>query len=287
MFNSFIIIHRNRSLLLDKCLQAISLSVKHATKDHEVVLVSLGDNHIANNHGMRIKQFRVDYVDVFWKTKALNFAAKRSEGNFITVMDSDCLMMCNFIPTVEKFFSESSHSNAKLAYKVKYMDRISTKAVCHSGLSCRLLHRFCLDRISQYKKGTDKFCISDKVLFLDQLPEDARNDPLLYQKYVVGYSQFTMLKDNFMEMGGYDERMKGWGAEDKDFNIRARKFLQNGHGLSQDDVVLYHMFHDPSPNWIEKQYYIQNTAILKQNIANNTIKLPKGEDWGEFQCLVR
>lgn len=250
---------------------------------NEIILVSLGDSTIIKKYGIDLKYYFINYHDVFWKTKAINFAVKKATGEFITLIDVDCLMTCNFIPLIETFFLLKEHSDAKLSYRVKYMDPTNTNSLCSiPRLSCQNISEICLNKITQYKKGVDKFCVSDKILFLEQLPPNVKNDPFLYEKYVAGYSQFTMSKSNFIKIGGFDERIIGWGSEDKDFNIRAHKFLNNGYGLPPNDLVLFHMYHEPSANWTEKQYYQRNKNILKENINKNIVKLPVNDKWGEF-----
>ena len=69
------------------------------------------------------------------------------------------------------------------------------------------------------------------------------------------------------EIGGFNELFRGWGGEDDEFSLRARKLAGTGkivHG-DQYDFNLYHLFHNRTTDCTEKQSgYQHNLRELRK-----------------------
>ena len=68
-----------------------------------------------------------------------------------------------------------------------------------------------------------------------------------YERRPVGNSQWCMLRENFLWLGGMDERFSGWGFEDHEFNLRA--FEHFGQTIMHATSELLHLGHSREADW--------------------------------------
>jgi GT2 family glycosyltransferase len=74
-------------------------------------------------------------------------------------------------------------------------------------------------------------------------------------------------RKKFLEIGGYNEKFRGWGGEDDEFSIRARALANTGKVANGElyDFNLYHLFHNRTQDCTENQPgYQANVAELRK-----------------------
>ena len=87
-----------------------------------------------------------------------------------------------------------------------------------------------------------------------------------------GFFHFFYKKNILEKVGGYDERISGWGLEDDDFIDRCKKSeitLQ----CMKDRLPLYHVVHNYNPIWKNEARKEVNIKIKKENEKNNITKI--------------
>ena len=146
----------------------------------------------------------------------------------------------------------------------------------------------CLDDIS--KKVEDKKIIipqgkDDLGDFLLSLPFKKEQD-----KYEV-YNNITrrlntnlpfymgVTKQDFFEIGGYDENMSGHSFEDNDF---VRRLLWNNCQIIQTENKVVHLYHERPKNIKQTQQYLYNQNIYKTKTIKDVIA-NKNKNWGFYE----
>jgi len=88
---------------------------------------------------------------------------------------------------------------------------------------------------------------------------------------------------------GFDERMKFWGAEDRDLWKRAGLDGMDRYrinDLKEDDTEIYHQFHDDCLSWDQSRLTKEEAAQIKWNklLADKDYTLMRNNDnWGLWQ----
>jgi glycosyltransferase involved in cell wall biosynthesis len=75
---------------------------------------------------------------------------------------------------------------------------------------------------------------------------------------------FTIKKDLYMKVGGFDPIYCGWGSEDSDFRFRALATMQNLKKYGQIKKDLIHTWHEVS-------YDVSSKDVEKNNLQNSKI----------------
>jgi GT2 family glycosyltransferase len=85
-------------------------------------------------------------------------------------------------------------------------------------------------------------------------------------EWMMGGCSFAK-RDKFLEIGGFNEKFRGWGGEDDEFGSRARKLLRVGKVVQGDlyDFNLYHLYHSRTIDCTQDQSgYQANVAELRR-----------------------
>ena len=245
--NSIIVSFRDRLDRLRLFLEALNQSM---TEDCEMIFVAQWDekypifNYLSYFIDINInyKWLWVEKAGLFCKSMLQNRAVKESTGEYITILDIDCL-----VPNL--FF-----------YEMEYPE---DKRLCHNV--------YMIDRQQSVKmldKGMPEF-------------NDMVNKKKTYQKCWIGdsrlqgNSQITIKRKFFDEVGGFDEFFEGYGPEDGDLNTR---FDKSGIIPVENKIhFLYHIAHNYSKDWRNqkeedknRKYYFENAK--KQKSSNDRLK---------------
>lgn len=88
--------------------------------------------------------------------------------------------------------------------------------------------------------------------------------------------------DNFYRVGGFDERFKGWGAEDDAFFNKCLAYKLNVHRASSNMVHLYH------PDVCQKYDNYANNLILYNKIfSEEKFKIYQSSESIKFNHLIK
>ena len=180
----------------------------------------------------------------FQKTKILNKAVDKANGDYIIQIDGDILLHKHFIKdhihtAKQGVFIHGSRVflNKKITNKA-FADLAYHFSIFTSGISNRL-------------NGIRSPLLSTII--------SSKNDNL---KGTRGCN-FSFWKQNFIEANGYNEDMTGWGKEDTELSIRLMNNGLQKHKL-KGKAVCYHLHHNIS----SREGLTINTAILETALKN-------------------
>jgi glycosyltransferase involved in cell wall biosynthesis len=283
IFNSIFITLRERKQYITKLLESIEISMQKATQPHEIVIVDLGTKSYdveslvgRFREAIPIKVIKTGYGGIFHKSKALNCGVANSSGFYISLLDADSVIPVDYISGIEDFFRDENNSRVKLCHRVVRVNPKETQQILASKLTAKYLNSMAkrpksfmmyLERFTEREITKREFTIKDRKIMTKAL----------------GNSHFTMPKQNYMDVGGYNEEFVGWGCEDKEFNLRYFRHFRNGTIRDDARFMCFSLTCKQEPNWRKKSLHHKNLGIYNRTIANKSISiLPMKKDWGKF-----
>lgn len=292
MYNSVIVAYRGRPQCLQTFLRSIELALKNAEKNSvEVIITELGTQDertkpIIDEYKSRIhiKYFPIQYFGNFWKTKALNHSARFAEGEIITMVDVDALVPPVFFNGIERFFGKYG-DKSRLSHRVRFLDPKASKWFRnHPQFTENQFNKLCIAQAVKHKVAKERYTVRNLQAHelhpaaIQGLPADFR------QTQVLGNSHFSIKKEHYMKIGGYDERFIGYGCEDLDFNARSLKVIGQSRMNLQPSHTVYHLEHVYEKNkWQDRGLLANNRKRYKKNMGLNDPTLPITSQWGKFQ----
>jgi len=283
--NTVIVAYRNRIASLRVLLRSLFLASQRVKKDtYEIIITDLGYNSHSRaaeeeyKNKLNLKFLHPSYKGIFWKTKALNYAAKRSSGNYITMIDADSLVNCNFLEEIKSFFNHNKN-DTKLAHRVRFVTpRISQTAIRRRTFDCNFISHVIIPRSSSFALARERYGRKEKKL--KDIPKPNRK--YYYDNKALGNGFYSMKKKTYMAIGGYDERFIGYGLEDLDFNLRAWRYLGSGTLKPDNDHTVFHIYHRKEADWSKEKCLENNRTVYRKNKKNCVVAVSMGENWGEF-----
>jgi len=289
IFNSVIIAHRDRPRSLKVLLRGLLLAGEQISpKSYEIVISDLGSNgscrgilnKYVNETSLNLKVIWNKYQGQFWKTKALNNAARNSTGEYITMIDCDALVPCSFLKGIEKFFSKEKHKNTKLCHRVIFLTPMISRSLYARAdkFDCLYIDDFIMKKSKHFIVARERYTGQEK--FLEDFPGSKWG--YLTNKCALGNSHFTVSRKHYMDIGGHDEGFKGHGLEDMDFNLRLWRYLEKGTLRTHIKHAIFHFSHSKGNDWLNMKYRVRNRKVYRGNKKRRIIKVPKKSDWGKF-----
>jgi len=291
LYNSVIIAYRRRPECLKLFLRSLELALGNVKGDSVEVVITELCNDDDRTQGIinefkdkiHIKYFPIQYTGNFWKSKALNHSARFAEGDIITMVDVDALVPPVFFVGIEKFFGEYK-SKSRLGHRVRFLNDSSSNWFRQNpNFSMADFNKICVSQSNKHKLAKERYSISNlqKHEFnpnsIRALPHDFRTTQIL------GNSHFSMQKDHYMKLGGFDERFIGYGCEDLDFNVRALRLIGQSRMKLEPSYTVYHLSHKyEKRQWKDKGLTDLNRRQYKNNRRNRTCELPITSQWGTF-----
>lgn len=291
MYNSVIIAYRRRPECLRLFLRAFELAASNVKKDDVEVVITELCNDDDRTQGIinefkdkiHIKYFPIQYNGNFWKSKALNHSARFAEGDVITMVDVDALVPPVFFVGIEKFFAEYK-GKSRLGHRVRFLtESASGWFRSNPAFSMADFNKICVAQSNKHKLAKERYSISNLQKHelhpnaIRGLPHDFRTTQIL------GNSHFSMQKDHYMKLGGFDERFIGYGCEDLDFNVRALRLIGQSRMKLEPSYTVYHLWHKYEKRlWKDKGLTDLNRRQYKRNRKNRTCELYKSAQWGIF-----
>ena len=287
MFNSVIIAHRNRPTCLRVILRSLLLASQNAKSSYEVIIADLKSSSSSKNTlnlykdtSLNLKVLDHKYGGPFWKTKALNSAARHAAGHYITMIDVDSIVNCNFFSSTEEFFADNKNKKNKLAYRVFYLSPVTSKIIYkkHDSFDCDFLSKRIWNPKNTYSKALERY--TGKERFLGHI--SSAKHKMAMQQWALGNSHFTMKKKYYMDIGGYDEKFIGHGLEDLDFNLRTWRYLHSGTLRPQLEYAIFHVTHKKEGDWFDMSLRERNRKVYRENKRKRKTVIPMSSDWGIF-----
>ena len=244
---------------------------------HEIIIVDLSsDIKLSNKYkDLNLSFDNINYKGTFWKTKALNRGVSLSSYDNIMILDSDSLINDKFFDFVFNYLNTVNRSY-KLCHRVVYLDKINDIICDHVDKNNKEeFNKVLKSSYGSLRVARERFTENENVYSFKKDNDITCNKSL-------GNSHFTMLKSDFIKIGGYDERFIGHGYEDLDFNLRAFRFLKKGYLCTDFCNLVFHQNHDYESSWLMEKTQRENKEIYRYNSINNISVIEKNKDWGKF-----
>lgn len=241
---SVVITHYNREHNLKNTLIGLDLQTLPPT---EVIVVDLGDGiSITDNFGYPLKI--VQFYDV-WQfiplAAARNLGAEHSSTENLIFLDVDCIPSANFC---EKMLAASVPNNALAMGSPRYM-------------------------LTNKESGAD-----EQILKANSILHPCR--PVVHgikeeKCYELFWSLcFSISTELFEFVGGFDDHYEGYGAEDTDFALEAKRA---GVAFYLADAEVYHQQHP---------IYVPPLNHLQSIVKNSNRFFIKWGYWPMIDCLT-
>lgn len=256
--NSVIILTYNRSDALSAVLYALCRQKEAAD---EIIITDDGSNktHMKATIDLLNMQrwpFHLKYVwhpDVgFTASAARNQGVLHSSGDYIIFLDGDCVPRHGFI-----------YSHLKLRRKGCFIN--GNRILLNPEMTDRVIHH------PEIIHKTDLFWLGQKILGrankwtpgLDRIPSFLRSASTSFQWNGIRSCNFSLWRDDFYRINGFDESFVGWGHEDADFVWRLhRAGCQRINGFWATEVL--HLWHKEASRDQESA----NAQRLKQRMSD-------------------
>jgi len=281
-FNSIITSHRGRRGSVHAFFRSLLLSSRYVDKNSfEIVIADLDTDQEVDRiiegykKYLNITHCKINYDGLFWKSKALNHCASKTQGKYITMLDIDAVVTPQFLSEIEKFYKDADNEKIKLAYRVRFLDPATSKQVTKKKFDEAFINGLIV-RQSKFRKAFERYTKDEVKLRNMSAPEKK----WMWDK-ALGNSHYTMRKEDFMAIGGYDERFIGWACEDLDFNRRAFDYLGYGRLLENPMMTVFSVHHART-GWMSRSSTLKNEKLYAKNKKHKVIKLPIGDAWGKF-----
>jgi glycosyltransferase involved in cell wall biosynthesis len=196
----------------------------------------------------------------FRKPRILNEAVRQSAGEYLVVIDGDCLAHRNFI----RAHAEQSSPSAILAGRRAEIGKNLTARLLRKGTVMQSLNmRLIVDSLSfgQDRSRKVEEALQIKNHFLRRLMHrDSITDDGVWG------CNFSLYKSLFESINGCDEDFLDGSLEDNDLSIRVLnqgKQIKSVRGLA----IIFHLWHPRSWSF-ESDKYKYNRKIIEQRIKN-------------------
>lgn len=172
----------------------------------------------------------------FRKTVIVNRAVASAEGSILVFTDGDCILHRRFL---ERHHRRSRRGLLLSGRRVMLAEDLS-RALTPEDVAARRLERpaFWWRRSLAGSRRRGLY-----MPWLYGLNRSIRGG------YAVLGSNFSLHRDDFLAVNGYDERILGRGLEDSNLDARLRKAGARAASISTE-AIQYHLFHraDPMPH---------------------------------------
>lgn len=184
----------------------------------------------------------VNYVSLghkgdYLRAQCLNKGAQSANGQYFIFHDNDIPLPANFFEQLDTLLEEGWHYIANFR-QLHHLSEPVTRSVFEDPLR------------AQYG-----------YYFLDTTPDRVR----VYGEDGMAGASMTVDRDLFHACGGFHEGMRGWGLEDREFDIRAR--FVTSKKVPSLKATLVHLYH---PRTLPKDnpFWTTNCDLLKKTMGN-------------------
>ena len=164
--------------------------------------------------------------------RSRNLAVTRSRGDYLIMLDGDCLLLPNFVATHMKFAERGWFTAGRRCYLRRWLTRqtLTERQRLHTWPRAALF-------------PTALFGGSNRPLQLLPLPQSdaARRKRALDWDQAQGCN-LGVWREDFIRVGGFDEGFEGWGLEDTDLVLRLLRGRVRRLTLQHAEPVL-HLWH--------------------------------------------
>ena len=198
----------------------------------------------------------------FRKTRALNNAVKEARGEILIFLDQDVILPFNFIEIIKKNMKKEYF----LPFKIYWMNENERK---------------------NFNK--EKFEYSDLILRKEEIKKLKKQilmSKIKNIKYYLGLKDrgsnivgaaFSLFKDDYIKVNGFDEEYRGWGKEDDDISWRLYKAGLKSRHISLKYPII-HLWHYSDPSKKSGDMNESLFSIKKEKLNKNNYRCKYGYD---------
>lgn len=245
---SVVITTRDRQRQLDRCLNSV---LAQQGLSFEVVVVDYGSSPaIQVPADERIRIVRMEPSSHEWNGSiALNAGVAQAAAENLLLLNCDCIVASDVLETANRILKSHQSGERLQVYWQRY-------DLSHRGQQLLEL----LGLIG--KSGPSN------MLFHRRLPPILKRVRLGKWHGLVNYGDFLAVeKPAIVEIGGWDERMTGWGRMDVDL---MKRLEQLGYGVHWGRAFkVIHQYHPPQASRLESDR--RNTKLSEDDLAGGRI----------------
>lgn len=192
----------------------------------------------------------------FRKTRALNNAVRKAEGDILVFCDQDLIFPESHIKNIKKNMEKKKFLMSRPMPVTEKEKNMIIRALKENKLYKDIVKILPIE----YIIGTRNLLKKDKRRrIINQLKLSKRGIRLVGMSY-------AMYKEDYIAVNGYDEKYMGWGLEDDDFGNRLSVYGVKGKEFTEEPIQL-HLYHPVDPtkkqSANEEYYYDQKRKILQ------------------------
>lgn len=246
--------------MLYKCLLTQSVQVD------ELIIADDGSNEepleyikdLEKKAEMVIKHIKHEDLG-FRKARILNEAVKNSQGDILIFSDQDLIFGQDYVEEMAKV--EKRYFKMGRAANTEEEEARKIRTQLESEVNYK---EIIMGVPKKYKESVKSEQKSDeKRRLLQRLKLKKRGIKLVGMSY-------SLRKEDYMAINGYDEKYFGWGYEDDDFGNRLTAHKVKGEVLYTKEILL-HLWHKESgskgKNLNEKYYRERKKSVKKEGPA--------------------
>jgi glycosyltransferase involved in cell wall biosynthesis len=210
---SIIISTYNWPAALGMILDALLQEIKCSQYDIEIIIADDGStdataNLIANYQKKYNQIYHIWQPDQgFRKAAILNKAVASAHGKYLIFLDGDCIPFPKY---TESHLKLSTPRKCVAGHRV-LLSQSFTQSILHKNNADEILQWKWYNWISAYLTGKVNKCFSYlRIKFLQKYWRNYRCNNWLYPKGC----NFSLYREDFLLVGGFDEKFEGWGHED-------------------------------------------------------------------------
>lgn len=250
---SVVITVRNRQRHLDRCLQGV---LGQRGPSFEVVVIDYGSVPPVLLPGdARIRLHRIEPLSDEWNGSiALNAGVAQSASEKLLFLNCDCVIAPDLLQTADDILNSNEFGEGLQVYWQRF-------DVTRRGQQLLELLGFI------GRSGPSR------LLFHRRLPPVLKRLRLGKWQGLVNYGDFLAVERSaIIKIGGFDERMAGWGRMDVD--LMKRLELQGYDVYWGRSFKMVHQFHPPQASKLESDR--RNTRLSEDDIAAGIIVRNEG-----------
>ncbi|MBL7190467.1 glycosyltransferase [bacterium] len=201
----------------------------------------------------------------FRSARARNNGARISTGDYLCFLDQDCIPSIDYFKHTKRF----ARSNRFIITRPIYTKKDEKEKICDDSAVEYLVKLY-----EEHKKHLYKLVVKDYIYHIGKHLGIGDMRPKLQA------GGFSLFKDKFQSVNGFDDNYIGWGHPDDDLGRRLYLMKIFGFNISHR-AWMYHLWHPPEPSkgkGFNKEYYKRKIYDLEHVTAHIGVNDDTGEE---------
>ena len=264
MKSSVVVATYNRPRHLRLCLMSLAAST---VLPSEVLIADDGSTQDTRDAVLEMQQslkryFPIEHVwqerDGCRKQVIVNEAVRRSTGDYLVFTDGDCMVHRCFLQA----HIERSDPNAVLAGQRVQIGRELSEELLEKQ---KVLNAFCFRLLVDFLLRRSHHSKESVLIHNGFLRRILEKEKVKFATAVIGCN-YSLYKNLFLDINGYDEDFSGFGDEDADVGVRV---INQGKQIKsvRNLAIVFHVFHPATWDMTTEQF--RHNAMIKMRRIEN------------------